>query len=239
MKASVTTPAKTITIPPLKLSWLHLVVLVLLFLIFRNCEEKKQLEKEVANFSEVVNSPIRYTINKQGQKVASKKSLEGSKASLELLLDHLRDSTEQLKEMVSYYKQVAAAAQIESRTEITSVEIPYEIPDTDFDIPFHKQNPFYSIKGRSTNFGLFLDTLAIPNRQTIVIGDRKEGFFKREFRMDVINSNPYIQTTDMNSFVLKQKKRRLGIGVFAGYGASKEGLSPVVGIGISYNLLRL
>lgn len=35
----------------------------------------------------------------------------------------------------------------------------------------------------------------------------------------------------------KPKSGRFGIGVQAGYGTSKDGLSPYIGIGVSYNLL--
>ena len=37
--------------------------------------------------------------------------------------------------------------------------------------------------------------------------------------------------------VIQVKKTRWGIGVQAGYGADKNGLSPFVGVGVSYNLL--
>lgn len=37
--------------------------------------------------------------------------------------------------------------------------------------------------------------------------------------------------------VIKKEKSRWGLGVQVGYGASKNGLSPYVGIGVSYDLL--
>lgn len=37
--------------------------------------------------------------------------------------------------------------------------------------------------------------------------------------------------------VIKVKKTRWGVGIQAGYGVGKEGLTPYVGVGISYNIL--
>ena len=37
--------------------------------------------------------------------------------------------------------------------------------------------------------------------------------------------------------VIQVKKSRWGLGIQAGYGASKDGLSPYIGIGVSYNVL--
>ena len=37
--------------------------------------------------------------------------------------------------------------------------------------------------------------------------------------------------------VIQVKKTRWGIGVQAGYGAGKDGLTPYVGVGVSYNIL--
>lgn len=37
--------------------------------------------------------------------------------------------------------------------------------------------------------------------------------------------------------VIQVKRTRWGIGVHAGYGAGKDGLTPYVGVGLSYNLL--
>lgn len=37
--------------------------------------------------------------------------------------------------------------------------------------------------------------------------------------------------------VIQERKTRWGVGINAGYGISKQGLSPYVGVGVSYNIL--
>ena len=62
-------------------------------------------------------------------------------------------------------------------------------------------------------------------------------------RQSIMSRNPYstITYTEYISFdkgsVFDRKRPALSIGLQAGYGASKDGVSPYVGIGISYNLI--
>lgn len=48
----------------------------------------------------------------------------------------------------------------------------------------------------------------------------------------------YRTTTEITKFVAVPQKKRWGIGVHAGYGFSRQGISPYVGVGVSYNLIN-
>lgn len=48
--------------------------------------------------------------------------------------------------------------------------------------------------------------------------------------INIYQSTKYITTT------IREKARRWNLSVQAGYGASKHGLSPYIGVGVSYNL---
>lgn len=48
----------------------------------------------------------------------------------------------------------------------------------------------------------------------------------------------YRTTTEITKFVPVPVKKRLGVGIQAGYGFSRQGISPYVGVGISYNLIN-
>ena len=41
-----------------------------------------------------------------------------------------------------------------------------------------------------------------------------------------------------NTITIRQKPKRWGLGIDAGYGVGKNGLQPYVGVGVSYNILR-
>lgn len=238
MKTSFKTPSKTIRIPELKISWLHLVAALFAFLYFNTCSTKNNLENEISSFNEWKKDSLVYYKNKLGEEVASRKALEGGKQTLQLLLSDARDSTKQLATLASYYKNVSAAVRTETITQIDSIEVPYYIDGAEFSVPFKKTEKFYSLSGRSTNVGLFLDHISIPNSQSIVIGDRKKGFWNTEYRMEVVNSNPFIKTTLADGYSFKEKRRRFGLGLSAGYGVSNTGLSPIVAISFNWNLIQ-
>lgn len=48
----------------------------------------------------------------------------------------------------------------------------------------------------------------------------------------------YRTTTEITKFVPVPVKKRWGVGIQAGYGFSSKGISPYVGVGISYNLIN-
>ncbi len=48
----------------------------------------------------------------------------------------------------------------------------------------------------------------------------------------------YRTTTEITKFVPVPQRKRWGIGVQAGYGFSRQGISPYVGVGVSYNLIN-
>lgn len=97
-----------------------------------------------------------------------------------------------------------------------------------------------------------LDTMLVPVRDTISMHDttfvvlertQKEyagddykawvsGYEPSLDRIEVFPKTAYITNT-----VVKPVKK-WGIGIQAGYGAGKDGLTPYVGVGVSYNLIR-
>lgn len=236
MKTSVNTPQ--ITIPSIKLSWLHLVLVVVCIFWFRSCSQKTSIENDLVNYDKVINDTISYYETKNGDVIATKLALEGSNKSLQLLVSSLNDSTQQLKKLLSKFKRVTSASQTKTNTVIDSIQVPYIIEDVDFNMPFNLNDKYYAINGRSTNKGLFIDELSIPNTQSIVVGNRKQGFLRTEYRIEVQNSNPYIKTTDIDSYTLKERNKRLGLGLYIGYGLNNTGLTPQLGVGLSYDVIR-
>ena len=64
---------------------------------------------------------------------------------------------------------------------------------------------------------------------------------KHYLQLDVSNANPYTRTAGLMSYRIEEKKaKKLGIGLQIGYGL-QQGLKPkpYLGIGLSYNLIRI
>lgn len=238
MKFSKEIPGKTFTIPTFTVSWLHLVLVIVCFLWFRQCQKSRSLASEITSINSVKNDTIQYYKTKEGEWAASKLSYQGEKASLEAFLTAARDSSKQFERLASYYRNIKAGVKTETKTVIDSIEVPYIVEGTPFTIPFSKQEQYYSLTGRSTNNGLYLDNISIPNSQSIVIGKKKIGFFKSELRVDVVNSNPYIKTTKLDSYVQQERIKRVAIGPYVGVGIGVNGIQPQIGVGVSFGVIR-
>ena len=59
----------------------------------------------------------------------------------------------------------------------------------------------------------------------------------RVLKTSIVTDNPYIFIQDITTIKIGfPKSKKFGIGIFTGYGISSGGLSPVIGIGINYNV---
>lgn len=85
------------------------------------------------------------------------------------------------------------------------------------------------------------DTIVIVDTVTVGIPIYNYRFADKEFRIDVEGYDVKLNDVQFYPHVeykIKEVKvpNRWGLGIQAGYGVSREGLSPYVGIGISYNI---
>ena len=73
------------------------VIVILIFVIFRQCNSATQQRQSQESVTEFLNDTIAYYQNEIGQQVAEKKAIQGDKAALAILLSKQIDSTGQLK----------------------------------------------------------------------------------------------------------------------------------------------
>ena len=208
-----------------------IVILALLCLSFHLWSEKRTAQRTYTHNMEVLNDSLHTYENNLGLVVAEKKAFQGEKKELEQLIEL---QSEQLQEALKRTKPTTAT-KIVTETKIDTVLIPYKVPvEVNFALPFERDNNNYSIKGLATQKGINIYNLTIPNEQSVVVGKKKIGFMKWEYRAEVTNSNPLITVTDLASFTFKEPKKRFGVGAFAGMAIDG---TPTVGVGVSYNFL--
>lgn len=75
----------------------------------------------------------------------------------------------------------------------------------------------------------------IPITQRLYEGERYRAWVSG-FRPSLDSIEVYSTTTTIT--MPKEKPKRWGVGIQAGYGAGRNGLQPYIGVGVSYNLLR-
>jgi cell division protein FtsB len=197
--------------------WLTLfLVAVVLFisLTIRQCRENHVLLEQVKDLADY-KSEAKYYKDKNGEIIAYNKSLE---TSVEALNIQRAELMQELKDMRIKKPQVITS--IVSETLIDSVVIPFEtrLPcDSQFVQPFSHNDTWFTINGSVTNTHLNIDNIFIQDSLLIVVGEKKNGLFKRnEIIVAVKHSNPHVTTTDIENYIIKPKTRFWQKGWFYG-----------------------
>jgi len=103
------------------------------------------------------------------------------------------------------------------------------------------ENKWESGKIEATKDSIFR-SIKIKNEYEISIGKLSNGWFKKkEYEVLVRNLNPNTEIQELRSFQVKEKPKRIGLGVHAGYGIDLVSFrpAPYIGIGIGYNILGI
>lgn len=197
----------------------YFIIIILLFLLLNTCQRSQDKSDINDSNIEYINDSIKYY----------KDSLTAYK-SVANDLRILQDSTKQLNNLLNKFKSVETAGNIITKTKIDTVYIPY----SDTLLNFRTKTKHYTIAGQSLPKKVRIDNIEIPNITSFAMGEVKTSFLKKEYRIEVRNSNPYIKTIGIDSYQHTEKIKRLGIGLSVGY--SLEG--AYLGVGINYNIIR-
>lgn len=84
--------------------------------------------------------------------------------------------------------------------------------------------------------------IKIKNDYQITLGNVSNGWFKpKEYEVQVLNLNPNTKTKELRSFQIKERAKKLALGVQIGYGLGVNDweLQPYVGLGVQLNLLGI
>ena len=202
---------------------------VLCIYLWRNGKEAQNTAKN--NIAALTDSIVYYQ-TKHGAWVAEKSIFQGTEKDLKQIIESKEKA---FKKVLKSFKKPIAAAVMKTVTKIDTVFSPYEEKNQlpGFEFNFKADTEYYSVNGTSTQKGINIWSLSIPNTQSLVIGKKRIGFLKYGYKINVENSNLNIKTTNIDGFDFRPKPKRFSVGVFAGYSTNLE---PVIGLGVSYNL---
>lgn len=226
-----------------KIMGVGLIIIGIIFFV-RECEnqdDKNNLVDEIANYKD---SAQFYTLKVNGMEVdvAYNKSLQlENKEQLESLIK----KNDTLTKLVSKFKDIKSTTIINNTTTIVgdTIKINGDSIPCDFKpIRVTRDSIHYYFVGTISPKFFSIDSLTIPNKQSIVIGKKKLGFLKgTEERVEILNSNPLIKTNTIENYVINKRKKRIGIGPSIGYGLNvgSNGISKGTYIGVSahYNVI--
>lgn len=104
---------------------------------------------------------------------------------------------------------------------------------------FSRYNQHYQVHGGFDTNGEMSLALAVPLKVNVITGYNRQ---TKQYTASVITDNPFVFMNGVESIKLdKVKPKPWGVGVFAGYGVSFGDplrATPIVGLGLSYNLIR-
>ncbi|WP_439130010.1 DUF6549 family protein [Polaribacter sp.] len=222
-------------------SWTKFVqiclIILLSVLLFNQCSQNAHLQQTNKQNQLALLDSVEYYKNKLGLEVAQKLAFKGTVKDLSIIFEEAKKENAQLKEAVKKFKKLASATVVNTITEIKEVPVPFEVKvPYNFERTFLKEDNFYSLSGTVNQSGINFTSLSFPNTQTLVVGKKKTGFLKTEYRVEVTNSNPYIKTNAIDNFTFTEKTKRFGIGVSFGFGVYTNGF--FVGPSVNYNLIK-
>lgn len=195
------------------------------FLFIKGCRNQKEIDTLINNIASYKDSAQFYKIKVNGNPVdvAFNQSLVlETKKQLEAVIA----KNDTLLKLVSKFKKIASTTIINQYTTINgdTIRLQDSIP-CDFK-PFQvkRDSLYYHFTGTIAPGFFSIDSLIIPNKQSIVIGEKKLGFLKgTEKRVEIVNSNPLIRTDKIQNYVINPHKKwhqttafKFGLGLVAG-----------------------
>lgn len=201
------------------------ILVVTLIFAFREGCNGKQTDSLIIDIQNYKDSAQHYkvTINGLSKDVAYNKSLV---IENENQLKAISGKNAELSALVNKYKDVSSASVIRTETRIINdtIRLKDSIPCNFDPIKVKRDSVNYFFAGTISPKFFSIDSLSIPNKQNIVIGKKKLGFLKgTEYRIEILNTNPLIKTTNIENYVLKDKKKwwqtqgaAFGLGIIGG-----------------------
>lgn len=226
-----------------KIMGISIIAIIIIF-FFRECSNQNDKNNLVNDISTYKDTAQFYSLKVNGiaVDVAYNKSLQlENKNQLESIIK----KNDTLAKLISKFKAVSSTTIINNITNISgdTIKLADSIPCDFKPFQVRRDSIYYHFLGTISPKYFSIDSLTIPNKQSIVIGKKKLGFLKgTEERAEIINSNPLIKTTNIESYVINKKKKRLGIGPSIGYGFqfNPTGVRTGIFLGVSaqYNLIQ-
>lgn len=183
--------------------FLILAVILLGLWNIKSCEATKTLASELRSVSQYKDT-VKYYESRQGELIAYNNTLE-------LSLNNLEHTNAKLKKELHDLRIIKpkTVTKVVTKVEIKEIEVPYEValPCDSFTVPFNFDDEWLKIHGFSKHTGIQFDSIYLRNDLTIAVGEKDNGFFKRNESVVSVNSqNPYYNIESLESYTFKLKE---------------------------------
>lgn len=227
------------------------IIILMLVLLQQRCGYQNKLNEQTALINNLSDT-LRIKTNKNNEESSRTAVLKTNNVS-DFLSIKSRDSAIvklqlEVKKYKGELKNGGSVTNINSTTNVNASGQTVVIHDTTFVLdslivkPVYKtelNNKWYRGEITAKEDSIHLD-IQIENEYTIVLGQERIGLLKRKPFVEVTNKNPYTNTKTLKTYEVNNtmKTKRIGVGAIIGYGIGSDlKLTPIVGIGLSYNLI--
>jgi opacity protein-like surface antigen len=217
----------------IKKSKREIISLMLMAYIIMSLMAKCQSDNYRDNMESFLLDSLHKTTNKLGQEISSRKVLKESYSDLKRQARSSNDEIKRLKSIVD--KKTQTAVIIKNHTIIKEIAKTDTIYKDVLGWPIYKTDKKDRWKEYSIVSGRDSTTLNIKLLNEYEI---KHQWKKSHLELTVKNLNPNTYTDNIISYTVQERKKKIGLGVQAGYGVGRNGITPYIGIGISYNIIR-
>lgn len=196
------------------------VIAVLCFLWFDSCQGKIIAEDQAAILNSYKDTAMVYKA-RNGELVTYNKAIEISEERFTTLRDSMKQEFKNLKiKNVTSHTKIVTVYKLDTITQTFTDTLPC----SDFTKPFAIDSLHYNLSGSITKRGITFNSILIPNTQSITVGTKKNGLFKKdEYIVALKNSNPYVNTTGIQSYNFSPDTKwyqrgsvKFGVGIVVG-----------------------
>lgn len=191
-----------------EINFINIVLLIIIaFLIFMyvsKCNDSKNLMNELSIASSYKDTAMLYH-DRNGELITYNKAVKADLKSAYEAISGLKSTLHRLK-----IKKPTSVVKTRTETIIDTilVAIKDSIPCDSFSYSTAVDSPYYHFDLTLTDKNIVFNTIKIPNKQTIITGEKKTSLLKRrEYVVTIENDNPYVHTNGVNSYTIKPKKR--------------------------------
>ena len=203
-----------------------LVIIIIILLYLDSCSSKNDLEKEVSDYVSYQDTVMSYK-DKNGELISYNTSLQMSEENLLRMNDELSGDLKRLK-----LKKPSSITKITTETFIDTfiIEHTEKIPCDTFTLVQYVDSTHYKINYTLTQSSMKFNSISIPNKQQIIVAEKKNGVFKKnEYSVVVENTNPYMMVTGVQNYTIKVETPvyqrwyvTAGAGFISGFFISRE-----------------
>lgn len=177
-----------------------IIIATLLFFLLDQCSQNRDKDRNITKLLSY-KSDVRTYKTKNNELVEYNLSMSAKIDELRMVEAKLMDSIKKLR-----IKKPEVITEIVTEYKLKEIPIHYKdsIPCDTFTRKLRLTDKYYDFALTSQKDKITLDSLTIYNSSLIVVGEKKNGLFKRNEKIVVVqNSNPYIKTKGIKNYTIK------------------------------------